>query len=291
MSAYRGPGHPVGNPGHEAAGTIEKVGKNVVGLHPGQRVGVSAVSGCGTCSFCQAGQYTWCPAYSLFDSMHAEMFPVAANACHLLPDDVSWEVGTLITGDGFGVPFHISTKLQDRPVDTVAIFGAGPIGLGSVILQSYLGHKVIAIDPVDKRLEFAKAFGARHVVNPRQTEDVVAAIKNLTDGLGADVCIEAAGRPDSAKQCFRAVRTAGIVVFNGAQPAVELSPTVDFILRDIWAVGVWYYHFGEFPEMLRLFRSGMPIAKLITHRFPLKQASEAYRSMAQGLTGKVILEY
>jgi len=290
LPAYRGPGLADGNPGHEAAGTIEKVGEGVTTLQPGQRVGASAISGCGRCSFCLKGQYTWCPDRSFYGCMHAEKFRVAANACHVLPDDVPWEVGALIAGDGFGVPYHTGTKLYGRSVETVAIFGVGPIGLGSVILQDYLGRTVIAVDPAEKRLALAKDFGARHSLNPAQM-DAAVAVRELTGGLGADVCIEAAGRPETAKQCFQAVRTDGLVVFNGEQPAVELSPSEDFIRRDVWAVGSWYYHYNEFSEMLRLFREGVPIDRLVTHRFPFEQADEAYRAMAQGRSGKVMLAY
>jgi len=291
MSTYRGEGMAQGNSGHEGAGTVEKVGEGVDGLQPGQRVGVSAIAGCGVCGYCEKGQYTWCLERSFYGSMHAEMFVTAANACHLLPDDISWEVGVLISGDGFGVPYHSSTKLEGRDIETVAIFGAGPIGLGNVVMQTHLGRRVIAVDPAPARLEYARGLGAGEAIDPRETEDVTGAIREMTEGLGADVCIEAAGRPETAKQCFQAVGTAGVVLFNGEQPAVELSPSEDFIRRDIWAVGAWYYHFGEFPQMLDLFRSGVPIDSLVTHRFPLEQVDEAYRAMELGQSGKVVLEY
>src|SRR5690606_3873823 len=111
----------------------------------------------------------------------------------------------------------------------------------------------------------------------------------LTGGNGADVCIEAAGRPQTLKQCFAAVRTGGQVLINGEQPGVELSPSRDFIRRDITATGSWFYHFSEFPEMLGLYRQGLDVAKLITHRFQLSQADEAFRAFDAGLTGKVLL--
>ncbi|MSR82153.1 MAG: hypothetical protein EXS58_04410 [Candidatus Latescibacteria bacterium] len=289
LSTYRGQGSTQGNPGHEAAGVVEKLGPDVASLQPGQRVGVSAISGCGTCLPCQQGQYTWCAQKAFFGSMHAEYFVIPALACHPLPDNLSWEVGALISGDGFGVPYHTSTKLTDPAIARVAVFGAGPIGQGQVLLQTHLGRQVIAVDLSARRREYALAWGAVLVLDPVQIEPV-AAIREFTDG-GAEACIEAAGKPATAKQCFQAVRTAGIVVFNGEQPAVELSPSEDFIRRDVWAVGSWYYHFSEFPRMLALHRAGAPVAKLITHHFPLSEASEAYRAMAAGETGKVLLHY
>ncbi|MCC7261867.1 MAG: alcohol dehydrogenase catalytic domain-containing protein [Candidatus Latescibacteria bacterium] len=289
LSTYRGPGSAAGNPGHEAAGVVEKLGPGVTLLQSGQRVGVSAISGCGTCLYCQQGQYTWCAKKAFFGNMHAEYFVAPAIACHALPDDLSWEVGALISGDGFGVPYHTSTKLCDPRIARVAVFGAGPIGQGQVLLQNHLGRQVIAVDLSPRRREYALALGAVLTLDPAQV-DPVAAIREFTGG-GAEACIEAAGKPATAKQCFQVVRTAGIVVFNGEQPAVELSPSEDFIRRDVWAVGSWYYHFSEFPRMLALYRAGAPVAKLITHHFPLSEAAEAYRAMAAGETGKVLLHY
>ena len=86
------------------------------------------------------------------------------------------------------------------------------------------------------------------------------------------------------------MRTAGTDIFNGEQPAVELSPSEDFIRRDITATGSWFYHFSEHAGMLELFRNGLPVSTLITHRFPLEQAGEAFRAM-EGKSGKVLLEY
>jgi len=281
----------VGNGGHEAAGVVVALGEGVRSLQLGQRVGVSAISGCGECEYCQRGQYTWCNQRSFYGNMHAEQFVVAARACHVLPDDVEWGVGVLITGDGLGVPYHTSTKLPEHGIETVAVFGLGPIGLGGTLLHAYRGRRVIGIDLAPQRLALAKTIGASDTIDAGETDDVVAAVRALTAGKGADVCIEAAGRPETAKQCFGAVRTGGIVVFNGEQPSVTLSPSEDFIRRDVTAFGAWFYHFSEFPAMLALARSGLPVGWLITHRYPLEEADTAYREMSAGHTGKVVLEY
>jgi threonine dehydrogenase-like Zn-dependent dehydrogenase len=291
LHAYREHGRAQGNLGHEAAGVVAELGEGVTALRVGQRVGVSAVSGCGKCEYCARGQNTWCPDRSEYTNMHAEKFVVAANGCHVLPSDVPWQVGVLITGDGLGVPYHTSTKLQDGSIGNVAVFGVGPIGLGSVILQTYLGRKVIAVDIAPRRLQLATSLGAVHTIDPGQTDDVVRDIQALTGGKGADVCIEAAGRPETARWCFAAVRTAGTVVFNGEQPGLDLSPSRDFIRRDITAVGSFFYQVGEFAGVLALYRTGLPIERLVTHCFPLAEASDAYRQMAAGLTGKVLLVY
>ena len=290
LKSYRGPGTASGNPGHEAAGTVAALGKGVSGFAIGQRVGVSAVSGCGTCEFCAEGRYTWCPDVKVYGNMHAERFLAAAGACHALPDDVPWDAGVLLSGDGLGVPYHTSTKITSSGTGTVAVFGVGPVGLGSVLLQAYLGRRVIAVDVVPFRLETAKRLGASETVDVNNG-DPVQQIHELTGGAGADVCIEAAGKPETALACFSAVRTGGTVVFNGEQPAVPLSPSEHFIRRDITAIGSWFYHFNEFERMLELYRGGLRVTELISDSFPLTEAAAAYEKFSTGRSAKVLLEY
>lgn len=290
MHSHRHDGHRSGNSGHEGAGIVAELGEGVTNLSAGQRVGVSAIAGCGHCGYCEAGQFTWCEDRQFTGNMHAEYFTTPAIGCHVLPDDVDWGVGVLITGDGLGVPYHTSTKIFSPAAKTIAIFGLGPVGLGNVMFQKYLGRRVIGIDRAPDRLELARQLGAAETIAVGPGTDVPAAVRALTENRGADVCIEAAGSPITAKQCFAAVRTAGQVIFNGEQAAVELSPSEDFIRRDITATGSWFYHFSEYTPMLELYRAGLPIDSLITHHFPVEQAQEAYQQM-EGKSGKVMLTY
>ena len=126
--------------------------------------------------------------------------------------------------------------------------------------------------------------------NPNNT-DVVAAIRDYTGGFGADLCIEAAGRPETALNCFAAVKTGGQVIFNGEQGTANLSISEQFIRRDITATGSWFYHFAEFHDMLRLFRSGLPVSSLITDVYPLDDVNTAFADFAAGKTGKAVISY
>jgi threonine dehydrogenase-like Zn-dependent dehydrogenase len=290
MHSYRDEGQANGNGGHEAAGIVERVGKDVTNVKVGQRVGASAISGCGHCSYCARGQYTWCSNNTFYGSMHAEKFVVTARACHPLPANLPWEVSVLISGDGLGVPYHSSTRMPQDGVDSVAIFGLGPIGLGNVLMQTYLGRRVVAIDLSDYRLDYAQKLGARWTVRAG-TPDTVAQVRELTAGMGVDIAIEAAGRPETAKQCFAAVRKGGTVVFNGEQGAFPLSPSDDFIRRDITALGSWFYHFREYGDMLRLYRTGLPVQDLVSHTYPFAKAPEAFAEFAAGKTAKVLLRW
>ena len=289
LHMYRGDGLEKGNSGHEAVGTVVEMGEGVSNLEIGQRVGASAIAGCGHCSYCAKGQYTWCSDRKFYGSMHAERFLASATACYPLPVDVSWQAGVLITGDALGVPFHTSTKIASPDIQTVAVFGVGPIGLGNVLMQAHLGRRVIAVDIVPERLAAAKALGASEVVDAKDC-DPVERVRMLS-GAGADVCIEAAGRPETALACFDAVRTAGTVVFNGEQGALLLSPSDHFIRRDVTAVGSWYYHFSEIDHILALYRNGLRVTDLISHCYPFEEAGAAYEKFVSGQSSKVLLDY
>ncbi|MBS5530458.1 alcohol dehydrogenase catalytic domain-containing protein [bacterium] len=290
MHVYRHGGMVDGNPGHEAVGTVAAVGAGVKHLVPGQRVGVSPIAGCGCCPACREGKYTWCPNWRFYGNMHAELFLAAANACRPLPDDLDWESGVLLTGDGFGVPFHSAQNVRIDRVENVAIFGAGPIGLGNVIMQNYLKRRVFVVDLSAERLALAHRLGADEGFQPQQC-DVIAELKQRTGGNGVDLCIEAAGQPSTVKSCFAAVRRGGQVLLNGEQGEVPLSISEDFIRRDVTATGSWFYHFCEFDAMYELWKSGLAVNSLISHHFSFDDAPEAYRLFAAGKTAKVILFY
>ena len=289
MKTYRGLGMPGGNGGHEAVGTVEALGEAVRHLWPGQRVGVSAMAGCGCCRECARGRYTWCPSSRFYGRMHAETFVIAGLACHPLPDDLPWNEATLLTGDGIGVPWH-SAKTIDRlqaPNETVLVMGCGPIGLGNVLLQAHLGKRVIAVDLIDYRIDFARQLGADAAI--KADDSLIERVMALTDGQGADVVIDCAGQRDSVAASFLAARKGGLVVFNGESSEEMLAPSRDFIRREVWAVGCWYYHFHEIDEMIALWRGGLDVSRMITHVFPLDEAPAAFELFDRGQTGKALL--
>ncbi|MCK5805315.1 MAG: alcohol dehydrogenase catalytic domain-containing protein, partial [Lentisphaeria bacterium] len=196
VKGYKGGGGVGTNHGHEGAGVVAAVGEGVDSAWVGKRVGCSAISGCGQCQWCAQGAYTWCTTARKFHSaMHADFVAIPPMACYELPDSIDWEVGALVSGDGFGVPFHTDRNIHNPDAaKIVAIFGLGPIGLGSVMLQHYRGRRVIGVDLSQTRLDFATERGADHVIKADEA-DAVEEIKKLTDGLGADLCIEAVGVP------------------------------------------------------------------------------------------------
>ena len=287
LKTYRGPGLAGGNSGHEAVGTVIELGEGVTNLQIGQRVGVSAVVGCGDCDECERGRYTWCKSAASRSQMHAEQFAIHARCCSPLPDDLPWDEATLLTGDGLGVPWHTAKKIDRADINTIVVMGLGPIGLGNVLLQAHLGRHVIGVDIIDYRVDFAKKLGAD--VSIKADETLIEQILDMTGGDGADVVIDCAGKRASVANSFLAVRRGGIVVFNGESMEEMLAPSRDFNRREIWAVGCWYYFMSEAPEMFDLWRDGLDVARLITHRFPLHDAPQAFQLFDSGQTGKVLL--
>lgn len=289
MHAFRSPNEQEFNGGHEAAGVVIDTGDSTE-LAVGDRVGIHAIWGCGNCQWCKEGKYTYCDSRRQCPGTHAEMIVAPEHVCLKLPDDVAFDVGTLLTGDGIGVPYRVSKRLSTKEGEYVCVIGVGPIGLGNTMMQSFLGAKVIAIDINDYRLSLSKELGAEYILNSQSVEPITS-VKEITEGMLADKCIEAVGRPETLKLALKLVGKAGTVMAVGEQGNVPISPSSDLIRRDITIMGSWFYHYAEYHEMLELYREGLPAAKLITNHFPLAQTQKAFNKFAEGKAGKVILEY
>ena len=219
--------------------------------------------------------------------MHAEQFVIHARCCSPLPDDLPWEPATLLTGDGMGVPWHTAKKIDRADIETIVVMGLGPIGLGNVLLQAHLGRRVIGVDIIDYRIDFARQLGADASI--KADDSLIERIMELTEGRGADAVIDCAGQRASVANSFLSVRRGGTVVFNGESNEEMLAPSRDFNRREIWAVGCWYYFMSEVPEMIALWRDGLDVTRMITHRFPLNEAPAAFELFERGLTGKALL--
>ncbi|MCC6442719.1 MAG: zinc-binding dehydrogenase [Armatimonadetes bacterium] len=288
MHAYRGDHALDGNPGHEPSGVVVDASRSRR-WRDGDRVGIHAVWGCGACPWCTRGIYTFCDRLSGCPGAHAELMAAPDHVCVPLPDDIPFDVGALLAGDGLGVPYHTSRRLATRGGDTVAVVGCGPIGLGSVLLQSFFGVRVIALDRSRDRLEMARRLGAAEALDV-SADDPVRAVQHMTQGRLAEAVVEATGRPEGFALALRLVGKAGAVACNGENAEVTLHVGSDLIRRDITVFGSWFYHYREYPEMLELVRRGLAVQDLITARYPLAEAQQAYEDFAALRTAKAILE-
>jgi alcohol dehydrogenase len=270
--------------GHEAVGTVETVGSGVTTVAPGDRVLVSCISACGRCRYCREGRYGQCLGGggwilgNLIDGTQAEYvrIPFADNSLYRLPaggrdEEILMLADIIPTAYEVGV---LNGKVQ--PGDTVAVVGAGPIGLAAIVgAQLFSPSRIIAIDLADARLEAAKGFGADLTVNNGR-EDAVSYVQGLTDGLGADVVIEAVGVPATFELCTELVRPGGHVANIGVhgQPATLHLETL--WTRDV-TVTTGLVDTYSTPTLLRLVTTGQIDARrFATHHFGLDQCMEAY---------------
>ncbi|HEX7082855.1 MAG TPA: alcohol dehydrogenase catalytic domain-containing protein [Gaiellaceae bacterium] len=267
--------------GHEGVGIVEEVGSAVRNVAPGDRVLATAMTACGSCPFCTARLYGQCVhgGWKLghtIDGAQAEYvrIPFAQNSVYKVPPELTDEQVVLlpcifITGYDVGVLLG-----QVSPGDTVAIVGAGPVGLATTLVaQLFSPATIVAVDPIESRRQKALEVGATHAVSPEEAGAVVA---DLTGGLGADVTIEAAGFPAPFELAVELVRPGGRIVNIG----VHEQP-VTLHMEKLWSMGVTLAtgipNGLSIPRLMRAISSGgLDVTSLITHRLPLEKIEEAY---------------
>lgn len=267
--------------GHEATGVVTEVGDSVTNVRPGDRIIVKCVSSCGYCRFCISGLPSQCLnggwlLGNTHDGLQAEYarVPLARNSVHKIPDDLSHEQALflsdiLCTGYEIGVLYG---KVQ--PGDTVVIVGAGPVGLSTVLTAKLFSPRnLIVVDRIASRRETALRLGATHAVTEHEIHDLVV---NLTNGLGADVSIEAVGFPDAFELAADLVRPGGRIANIG----VHEGPAT-LHLEKLWSkqvtitTGIIYGL--SIPELMNsISRGDLDPTQLISHRMPIADMEAGY---------------
>lgn len=270
--------------GHEAVGTIVEVGAAVTTVKPGDQVLVSCITSCGRCRFCKEGHYGLCSGGGgwifghTIDGLQAELarVPFADTSVYkipegLTPEDVIFLADILPTAYEVGV---LNGGVQ--PGDTVAVVGAGPIGLATIMTAKlFTPGKVIAIDLADARLEKAAEFGADVTINNGQ-EDAVAKVMELTGGLGVDVAVEAVGVPDTFELCTELVRPGGRVANVGVHGHEATLHLETLWIRDV-TITTGLVDTITTPQLMKLIESRrLDPSPFATHRFALSETEEAY---------------
>lgn len=275
--------------GHEGIGTITEVGSGVTNLKVGDRVILSCVSSCGRCDYCKKGLYSHCADPEgmsgvgwifgyMIDGTQAEYVrvPFAENSVYKVPEGVSDAEGILLS-DILPTGFEIGIKYGNvSPGDVVAVVGAGPVGLSTVMTSRLYGpSKVIAIDLDDKRLARARDFGATDTVNS-SAPDWKEQVLSLTDGLGVDVAIEAVGFPQTFTMCHQIVRPGGHVANVGVHGHPVELPMNELWIKDI-NISMGLVSTSTLPMLLKLVAEHkLPADKFVTHEFTFAQMLEAY---------------
>jgi S-(hydroxymethyl)mycothiol dehydrogenase len=292
--------------GHEAAGTVESVGEGVTNVAPGDFVILNWRAVCGQCRACKRGRPHLC-----FDTHNAAQKMTLTDGTELTPalgigafaDKTLVHEGQCTKVDsaadpavagllGCGVMAGIGAAINTGAVnrdDTVAVIGCGGVGDAAIAGAALVGaKKIIAVDTDDKKLSWAREFGATDTINARSVDDVVTAIQDLTDGFGTDVVIDAVGRPETWKQAFYARDLAGTVVLVGVPtPDMTLQmPLVDFFSRGGALKSSWYGDClpeRDFPTLISLHLQGrLPLDKFVSERIGLDDIEDAFHKMHAG---------
>ena len=286
--------------GHEGVGVVEEAGAGVTQFKKGDRVLISCISSCGKCEYCRKGMYSHCTTGgwilgNTIDGTQAEYVrvPHADTSLYPIPEGADEEALVMLsdilpTGFECGV---INGKVA--PGGTVAIVGAGPIGLAALLTaQFYSPSEIIMVDLDDNRLEVAKRFGATAVVKAIGAE-ATRQVMALTDGRGVDTAIEAVGIPATFELCQEIIAPGGVIANVGVH-----GVKADLHLEKLWsqniAITTRLVDTVSTPMLLKTVRSGkIDPSKLITHRFKLDQILDAYETFGSAATThalKVIIE-
>ncbi|MEH3129337.1 MAG: S-(hydroxymethyl)mycothiol dehydrogenase [Mycolicibacterium neoaurum] len=291
--------------GHEAAGIVESIGEGVTHVEVGDFVVLNWRAVCGECRACKRGRPHLC-----FDTFNATQKMTLTDGTELSPalgigafaDKTLVHQGQCTKVDstadpavagllGCGVMAGIGAAINTGAVnrdDTVAVIGCGGVGDAAIAGAALVGaRRIIAVDVDDRKLHTAREFGATHTINAKDL-DAIETIQDLTDGFGADVVIDAVGRPETWKQAFYARDLAGTVVLVGVPtPDMKLEmPLVDFFSRGGSLKSSWYGDClpeRDFPTLISLYLQGrLPLEKFVSERIGLDQVEEAFHKMHAG---------
>jgi len=280
--------------GHEPCGEIAELGPGAPdGLAIGDRVMVHHYRGCGVCEICSMGYEQLCPKGRITygggtgHGANADYILVPSRTLVHLLDDLTFEEGAAISC-GTGTAWNGLKKMEVSGRDTVAVFGQGPVGLSGTLSAKWMGARVIAIDIVPERLELAHGLGADHVVNSSEA-DAVEAIKDLTGGAGATAVLETSGNPSARQQALQCIRPFGRCCYVGIGGPAQVDFNQDIIFKVASVFGSWTFSKAELLEIARfMVDARVPLQKLITHRYDLDQAVEAFRTFDGATTGKCV---
>jgi len=272
--------------GHEGVGIIESVGDAVSNFKPGDRVLISCITSCGKCEYCKQQMYSHCEDGGwilghLIDGTQAEYvrIPHADNSLYPIPEGADEEALVMLsdilpTGHEIGVLYGAV-----KPGDTVAIVGAGPVGMAALLTaQFYSPAKIIMVDLDDNRLQMAKTFGATDLVNSGSGDAIEAIMAHTKDGV--DVAIEAVGIAPTFDICQKIVRPGGHIANVGVH-----GTKVELQIQELWAMNITLttglVNTNTTPMLLKTVTSGkLQPDRLISHRFSFDKFLDAYEVFA-----------
>jgi threonine dehydrogenase-like Zn-dependent dehydrogenase len=280
--------------GHEPCGQIVAAGPGLRRFQEGDRVVIYHISGCGVCNDCRRGYMISCSseqyrrAYGWQrDGGMAPYILAEEKDLVLLPDELTYTDGAQVAC-GFGTVYEGLEKIGIGGDDAVLVVGLGPVGLASAMLAKAMGaSKVIGVDVVDERLAIAREKDLCDLTLPAGP-DALDAIRQATGGMGCEKTVDCSGNDKGRLLAIQATRQWGKCVMIGEGGTVSFQPSPDIIHEQKTIYGSWVTNLWRMEELVeRLVRWNIHPEELVTHRYPLEKADEAYALMAEGKCGKV----
>lgn len=297
---YRAAARPNAKPlvqGHELVGVVEALGPGAEHLQVGDRVFVYLGYGCFHCEDCASGYPNLCPDRRDQGQMDRYQKPysvVREEMALRIPDEMTFDDALMLTCAG-GTAWSALEKVRPTAQDTVVISGLGPVGLMGVMWAKAMGARVVGVEVIEERLALARQVGADVLLNPRE-DDIVERIRALTDGEGASIGYESSGNKGSQAALLDVTsRQARLVYVAGGAPGAIIDPSPfgrwgTLALRTIY--GTVTYALADWYDMVRtILLHRLTPGQIVTHRFPIGQADEAYALTETGKCGKVVFEW
>lgn len=271
--------------GHETTGVVAEVGQGVTKFKEGDKVLLPPTVSCGVCALCRQGRENVCTSQLMFgndfDGAYAEYVVSPARDAFSFPDELPMIEGCIIA-DAISTPYHaVKNRGRVQPGDTVVVFGCGGLGINLVQIATAVGASVIAVDIADKKLEWAKKFGAQVTINPTGKE-IAREIKKMTQG-GVDVAFEVIGNPATIQTAFDCLRTgARLVVVGYCGENIQIS-AAKLMYREMEIVGSLGCRPVDYPKIFEMVKAGkIQVKPMVTHQFPLEKINTAFELMKKG---------
>ena len=283
--------------GHESAGTVIEVGEGVTTLKKGDRVALEPGYPCRHCEPCLSGHYNLCPdmrfaATPPYDGTLTGFWSAPADFCYRLPENVSLQEGALIEPLAVGV--HIVKQARVQPGQSVVIMGAGPVGLlCAAVARAFGATKVVQVDIVPSKLEFARSYAATHTylsqrVSPEENARALLAAADL--GAGADAVIDASGAEPSIQAALHVVRTGGTYVQGGMGKSDITFPIMALCIKEVTARGSFRYGSGDYKLAIELVAAGrVDVKALVNGVVAFRDAEEAFKKVKEGQVIKILI--
>ena len=277
-------------PGHENAGVVHAVADARM-VRVGDRVAVNCHVTCGRCVHCRNGDLYLCSELKVIgfdrDGGYADYVLVPEASCMPLPESITLEQASLMV-DMMGTPYRALMRAKVAPGDSIAVWGAGPIGATLSMIAVRLGARVALLDTSGYRLKLSQTLGPSLLLDPVKVA-VPETLREWTGGRGVTAAFDCVGKESVCLQAIASLAPRGTLVTVGVSRHLALDPWVHLICNELTILGTRNFNRNDFGDMVSFVEAGLPLLDVVTHRFPLARAEEAFSVFTSGDCGKVLI--